>query len=76
MKQKHRRVHHSPVSYFSAECRAGTIDVWSGVVVCLLNLECPQQNRANENEHGAHGEHIPSQGKVHGSASLVEVVKS
>jgi hypothetical protein len=41
-----------------------------------LNSECPQQNRANENEHGAHGEHIPSQGKVHGSASLVEVVKS
>jgi len=46
-----------------------TGNYWLGVVVGLLNLECPQQNRANENEHGAHGahgEHIQSQGKVHG----------
>jgi hypothetical protein len=27
---------------------------WFGVVVGRLNSECPQQNRANENEHGAH----------------------
>jgi hypothetical protein len=35
-------------------------------VVGRLNSKCPQQNRANENEHGAYGEHIQSQGKVHG----------
>ena len=31
-----------------------------------LELECPQQDRANEHEHGAHSEHIQSQRKVHG----------
>jgi hypothetical protein len=31
-----------------------------------LNSECPQQNRANENEHGAYRKHIQLQGKVHG----------
>jgi hypothetical protein len=36
-----------------------------GAVVGRLNSECPQQNRANENEHGAHSQHIQSQGKVH-----------
>jgi hypothetical protein len=40
---------------------------WFGVVVGRLNSECSQQDRANENEHGAHGKHIPFQGKVHGS---------
>jgi hypothetical protein len=47
-----------------------------GVVVGRLTLECPQQDRADESEHGAHGEYIPLQSKVHGSASLVEVTKS
>lgn len=41
-------------------------DIWSGVVVGRLNSECSQQNRADENEHGAHRQHIQSQGKVHG----------
>jgi len=27
---------------------------WFVVVVDRLNSECPQQNRANESEHGAH----------------------
>ena len=44
---------------------------WFGDVVGRLTLECPQQNRADEYEHGAYGEYIPFQGKVHGSASLV-----
>jgi hypothetical protein len=43
-----------------------------GVVVGLLNSECPQQDRANESKHGAHSQHIELQGKVHGSASLVD----
>jgi hypothetical protein len=46
--------------------RFHTGNYWFGVVVGLLNSECSQQDRANENEHGAHGEHIQSQGKVHG----------
>jgi hypothetical protein len=46
---------------------------WFGVIVGLLNLECPQQDRADESEHGAYSEHIQSQGKVHGSASHVEM---
>jgi hypothetical protein len=46
---------------------------WFGVVASLLNSECPQQDRADESEHGAYGEHVQSQGKVHGSASLVDV---
>jgi hypothetical protein len=41
----------SPVSYrFTGLARL----YWFGVVVGRLNSECPQQNRANENEHGAH----------------------
>jgi hypothetical protein len=32
-----------------------------------LNSECSQQDRADENERGAHSEHIQFQGKVHGS---------
>jgi hypothetical protein len=41
----------SPVSYrFTGLTRL----YWFGVVVGRLNSECPQQNRANENEHGAH----------------------
>ena len=51
------------------------LNYWFGVVVGLLNSECPQQDRADESEHGAHGEHIQSQGKVHGSASLVGMVE-
>ncbi|HZP69574.1 MAG TPA: hypothetical protein VFB29_06470 [Pseudolabrys sp.] len=43
-----------------------------GVVVGLLNSECPQQNRAYESKHGAYRQHIELQGKVHGSASLVD----
>jgi hypothetical protein len=39
---------------------------WFGVVVGRLNSECSQQNRANENEYGAHREYIQLQGKVHG----------
>jgi hypothetical protein len=41
-------------------------DIWSGVVVGRLNSECPQQNRANESERGAHCQHIQPQGRVHG----------
>jgi len=63
----------SPVSYLSPGLAA--LNYWFGVVVGLLNSECPQQNSADESEHGAHGEHIQSQGKVHGSASLVDVVE-
>jgi hypothetical protein len=29
-----------------------------------LNSECSQQNRANENKHGAYRQHIERQGKV------------
>jgi len=43
-----------------------------GVVVGLLNSECPQQNRAYESKYGADSQHIELQGKVHGSASLVD----
>jgi hypothetical protein len=43
-----------------------------GVVVGLLNSECPQQDRAYESKYGAHSQHIELQGKVHGSASLVD----
>ncbi len=43
-----------------------------GVVVGLLNSECSQQDRAYERKYGADGQHIELQGKVHGSASLVE----
>ena len=46
-----------------------------GVVVGLLNSECPQQYRAYESKHGAHSQHIELQGKVHGSASLVNVLR-
>ena len=34
------------------------------VVVGLLNSECSQQSRANENKHGAYRQHIERQGKV------------
>jgi len=43
-----------------------------GVVVGLLNSECPQQDRAYESKYGADSQHIELQGKVHGSASLVD----
>jgi len=43
-----------------------------GVVVGLLNSECPQQDRAYERKYGAHSQHIELQGKVHGIASLVD----
>jgi hypothetical protein len=43
-----------------------------GVVVGLLNSECPQQNCAYESKDGAYRQHIELQGKVHGSASLVD----
>jgi hypothetical protein len=46
-----------------------------GVVVGLLNSECPKQDRAYESKHGAHSQHIELQGKVHGSASLVDQLK-
>jgi hypothetical protein len=35
-------------------------------VVGLLSSECSQQNRANENKHGTHRQHIEIQGKVIG----------
>jgi hypothetical protein len=40
-----------------------------------LNSECSQQNSANKRKHGAHSQHIQSQGMVHGRASLVEVAR-
>jgi len=43
-----------------------------GVVVGLLNSECPQQDRAYKRKYGAHSQHIELQGKVHGIASLVD----
>jgi hypothetical protein len=63
----------SPVSYLSPGLAA--LNYWLGVVVGRLNSKCPQQDRTDESEHGAYGEHIQSQGKVHGSASLVDVVE-
>ena len=38
-------------------------------VVGLLNSECSQQNRANENKHGAYRQHIEIQGTVIGLAA-------
>jgi len=69
-KQKHRRGVLSGVETLG---RFHTDKFWFSFVVSLLNSECPQQDRADESEHGAYGEHIQSQGKVHGSASLVGV---
>ena len=46
-----------------------------GVVVGLLNSECPQQYGAYESKYGAHSQHIELQGKVHGSASLVDALR-
>ncbi len=46
-----------------------------GVVVGLLNSECPQQDCAYESEYGAHSQHIELQGKVHGSAYLVDALR-
>ena len=40
-----------------------------------MNSECPEQDSADENEHGAYSKHFGSQGKVHGSASLVDVAE-
>ncbi len=37
-----------------------------GVVADLLNSECSQQNRANENKHGTYRQHIERQGTVIG----------
>jgi hypothetical protein len=45
------------------------------VIVGRLNSECSQQNSANKRKHGAHSQHIQSQGMVHGRASLVEVAR-
>ena len=45
---------------------------WFGFVAGLLNSECPEQDRADESKHGAYSEHIPLQGKLHGSASLLK----
>jgi len=39
---------------------------WFGGVAEPLNLKCTEQNSANEQEHGAHGQYIYAQGKVHG----------
>ena len=39
--------------------------IWIGVVVGLLNSECSQNNRADENKRGEHRQYIQSQGKVH-----------
>jgi hypothetical protein len=47
-----------------------------GVVVGLLNSECSQQHSADKNKSGAHCQQIQSQGKVHGRASLVEMLES
>jgi len=68
-KKQNTEERRSPVSYWSPGLDA--LDYWYGVVVGLLNLKCPQQDSADESEHGAHSEHIQLQGKVHGSASLV-----
>jgi len=38
--------------------------------------ESSEEHGADEAEHGGDSEHIQFQGKVHGSASLVDVVKS
>jgi len=46
------------------------MDTASGFVVGLLNSERTQQNGADEDEHGAHRQHIQSQGKVHGMPPL------
>jgi hypothetical protein len=62
-KTKHRRATLSGVQTIG---RFHTGNYWFSVVVGRLNSKCPQQNRANENKHGAYGEHIQSQGKVHG----------
>jgi hypothetical protein len=51
--------------------RFHTGNVWFGVVASLLNSECPQQDRADESKYGEYSEHIPLQGKLHGSASLL-----
>jgi hypothetical protein len=42
----------------------GIIDL--AFVVGFLNSECSQQNRANENKHGAYRQHIEHQGMVIG----------
>jgi len=41
-----------------------------GVVVGLLNSERTQQDRADKDKHGAHRQHVQSQGKVHGLPPL------
>jgi hypothetical protein len=61
-KYKHRRA--QSLSGVVLRCRTNRT-FWFGVVVGRLNSECPQQDRANENKHGAYGQHIQSQGKVH-----------
>ena len=67
IKNKHRRG-------FPLRCE--WFDLVFGLVVGLLNSECSQQNGANKNEHGAHSQHIQSQGTVHGRASLADVSQS
>lgn len=51
-----------------------TGNFWFGVVVGLLNSERAQQNCADEYKYGTYSQCIQPQGKVHGSASLVDVV--
>jgi hypothetical protein len=72
-KQKHRRGVLSGVETFG---RFHTDKFWFGFVVSLLNSEYPQQDRADESKHGAYGEHIQSQGKVHAAPPLLVWPKS
>ena len=49
------------------------VSIWAyGVVVVLFSKsECTQQDGGDEQEHGAHRQHIEPQGKVHVRASLM-----
>jgi hypothetical protein len=73
-KTKHRRGLLSGVQTLG-QFHTGDLFIVLASSLGLLNSECPQQNRANESEHGAYSEHIPLQGKLHGSASLVDVMQ-
>ena len=73
-KTKHRRGALSGVVSVKP-AQAGFASWYGVVIVGLLNSECPQQNCADENEYGAYRQYIQLQGKVHGSASLVDVMK-
>ncbi|MGC1842624.1 MAG: hypothetical protein WA730_09525, partial [Pseudolabrys sp.] len=56
--------HWHPSSIASSELRI--VPPSNAVVVGLLNSECSQQKRANENKYGAYRQHIEIQGKVIG----------